>query len=93
MRLCGEPTTVSSGERGGRGSTMHITQVQLKMIAIGLIPVFFILSFIMPKTTTTTILLAIVMITALVISFIGWSMQKREAGEDEDLLAMPPKKS
>ncbi|MDO8872951.1 MAG: hypothetical protein Q7V05_09520 [Methanoregula sp.] len=72
---------------------MHVTQVQLKMIAIGLIPVFFILSFIMPNTTTTTILLAIVMITALVISFIGWSMQKREAGKDEDLLAMPPKKS
>ena len=63
------------------------------MIAIGLIPVFFILSFIMPKNTTTTILLAIVVITAIVISFIGWSMQKREAGEDEDLLAIPPKKS
>ena len=71
---------------------MHVTQVQLKMIAIGLIPVFFILSFIMPNNTTTTILLAIVIITAMVISFIGWSMQKRVAGEDEDLLAIPPKK-
>jgi hypothetical protein len=73
---------------------MHITQVQLKMIAIGLIPVFFILSFIMPNTTTTTILLAVVMGTALVISYIGWSMEKREnAGEVDDLLAIPPKRS
>lgn len=72
---------------------MHITQVQLKMIAIGLIPVFFILSIIMPNTITTTILLAIVIITAAGISFIGWSMEKREAGEDDDLLAIPPKKS
>ena len=72
---------------------MHITQVQLKMITIGLIPVFVILTIIMPKTTTTTILLAIVMITALLISYLGWSMEKREAGEDDDLLALPPKKS
>jgi hypothetical protein len=62
------------------------------MIAIGLIPVFFILSIIMPKTITTTILLTMVMITAMVISYIGMSMQKREAGEGEDLLAIPPKK-
>ncbi len=60
---------------------MHITQVQLKMIAIGLIPVFFILSFIMPNTTTTTILLAMVMITAVVIS-INW-MVNGEAGSRE----------
>jgi len=46
----------------------------------------------MPNNTTTAILLAIVIITAMVISFIGWSMQKRVAGEDEDLLAIPPKK-
>jgi hypothetical protein len=72
---------------------MNVTQVQLKMIAIGLIPVFLILSIIMPKTTATTILLAIVMITAIGISVIGWSMQKRETGEDDDLLAVPPKKS
>jgi len=72
---------------------MHVTQVQLKMIAIGLIPVFFILSFIMPNNTTTAILLAIVIITAMVISVIGWSMQKRVAREDEDLLSIPPKKS
>jgi hypothetical protein len=71
---------------------MQITQVQLKMIAIGLIPVFLILSLFMPKTTTTTILLAVVLITALAISYLGWSMEKREAGADDDLLALPPKK-
>ena len=72
---------------------MQVTQVQLKMIAIGLIPVFLILSFLMPKNTTTTILLAAVMITALAISYLGWSMEKRDAGKDDDLLALPPKKS
>jgi hypothetical protein len=72
---------------------MHVTQVQLKTIAIGLILVFLALSVILPKTTATAILLAIVMITALVISFLGWSMEKREAGKDEDLLAVPPKRS
>jgi hypothetical protein len=72
---------------------MHITQAQLKMIAIGLILVFLVISLILPKTTVNTILSAMVMITALVISYIGWSMEKREAGEDEDLLAVPPKRS
>jgi hypothetical protein len=71
---------------------MHVTQVQLKMIALGLIPVFFILTFIMPKNTITTILLALVMITAIAVSYIGWSMEKREAAKDDDLLAIPPKK-
>jgi len=70
---------------------MHVTQDQLKMIAIGLIPVFFILSIVMPKNTTTTILLAMVMITALVVGLIGWLMEKRETGEGDDLLALPPK--
>lgn len=71
---------------------MHITQVQLKMIALGLIPVFFIITFIMPKNTTTDILLAAVLIAAFAISVIGWSMEKREAaGKEDDLLAIPPK--
>jgi len=71
---------------------MHVTQVQLKMIALGLIPVFFILTFIMPKNTTTDIMLAAVLITAIAISIIGWSMEKREAVvEEDDLLAIPPK--
>ena len=72
---------------------MHMSQLYLKMIAIGLIPVFIILSVILPKTFTTAILLAVVMITAIVISYVGMSMEKREAGEDEDLLALPPKRS
>ena len=71
---------------------MHVTQVQLKMIALGLIPVFFILSIVMPKNITTTILLALVMLTALLIGLIGMSMENREAVEDGDLLAIPPKK-
>ena len=71
---------------------MHITQLQLKLIAVGLIPVFFILSFILPDSFTTTIVLALVMIAAIGISFIGMRMENQEAGGDEDLLAMPPKK-
>ena len=62
------------------------------MIAIGLIPVFVILTIIMPKSTTTNILLAIVMLTAIGISLIGRSMEKREAGKENDLLAIPPKR-
>ena len=71
---------------------MHVTQDQLKMIAIGLIPVFFILVIIMPKSPTTDILTAGVMITAIVIAVTGWWIEKHEAGETEDLLAIPPKK-
>jgi hypothetical protein len=71
---------------------MNVTQVQLKMIAIGLIPVFFILSAIMPDSIYKTILLAGVVIIALVIMYIGWSLEKQEAGEHDDLLALPPKK-
>jgi hypothetical protein len=72
---------------------MRVTQDQLKTIAIGLIPVFFILAFTLPKNLTTDILLAMVMITAAVISLIGMRMEKRETGEEEDLLAIPPKRS
>ncbi|MHB8162889.1 MAG: hypothetical protein ACYDDV_00905 [Methanoregula sp.] len=46
----------------------------------------------MPKNTITDILLAAVLITAIAISIIGWSMEKREAaGKEDDLLAIPPK--
>jgi hypothetical protein len=75
------------------GKIMKITQMQLKMIVIGLIPVFILLSVLLPKTITTTILLGMVVITAVVISYLGMSMQKQEAGGDNDLLALPPKKS
>jgi hypothetical protein len=90
MRPCGKPTTVLQERQEG---IMHVTQVQLKMIAIGLIPVFFILTIIMPNNITNTILSAIVMITAIVVSYIGWSREKREARKDDDLLAMPPKRT
>ncbi len=62
------------------------------MIAIGLIPVFLILTIIMPSSPTTTILLGVVVLTVIVITYIGWSMEKKEAMEGDDLLAIPPKK-
>jgi len=66
--------------------------MQMKIIAIGLVPVFLILTFALPKTASTAILLGIVMITGFVVCFIGMSMQRKEAKENEDLLAIPPKK-
>ena len=72
---------------------MQVTEVQMKTIAIGLAPVFLILAFALPKTGTTAILLGAVMITGFVVCFIGMSMQKKEAQEPDDLLAIPPKKS
>ena len=71
---------------------MHINEMQMKIIAIGLVPVFLILTFALPKTASTAILLGIVMITGFVVCFIGMSMQRKEAKENEDLLAIPPKK-
>jgi hypothetical protein len=71
---------------------MHINEIQLKIIAIGLVPVFLILTFALPKTASTAILLGIVMFTGFVVCFIGMSMQRKEAKENEDLLAIPPKK-
>ena len=72
---------------------MQVKEVQMKVIAIGLVPIFLILAFVLPKTATTAILSGVVMITGFVICFIGMSMQKQEAKEIEDLLAIPPKKS
>ena len=71
---------------------MQVNELPLKVIAIGLVPVFLVLSFALPKTTTNAILLGGVMITGFVVCFIGMSMQKRKAEEPEDLLAIPPKK-
>jgi hypothetical protein len=71
---------------------MQVSQVQLKMIALVLIPVFLILSLVMPKTTTTAILSAAVMVSAIAISITGWFLQKRETVTEEDLLAVPPKR-
>ena len=85
-----------TGKRRGRESTMKIKEIHMKIIAIGLVPVFIILSFALPNTATTAILLGGIMLTAIVVTFIGMSMQKKEAKEAEepdDLLAIPPKKS
>jgi hypothetical protein len=71
---------------------MHVTEIQLKIIAIGLVPVFIILTFALPKTTTTIILLGAVMLAGFVVCYIGMSMQKKDAHEHDDLLALPPKK-
>jgi hypothetical protein len=71
---------------------MQVTETQLKIIAIALVPVFIILTFALPKTGTTVILLGAVMFTGFVVCYIGLSMQKKEAQEQDDLLALPPKK-
>jgi hypothetical protein len=65
----------------------------MKIIAIGLLPIFLILAFTLPNTATTAILLGGIMFTAFVVSYLGMSMRKKEAKEDDDLLAIPPKKS
>jgi predicted lysophospholipase L1 biosynthesis ABC-type transport system permease subunit len=75
---------------------MKIKEIHMKIIAIGLVPVFLILAVAMPNTPATAILLGGIMLTAIVVTFIGMSMQKKEAKEAEepdDLLAIPPKKS
>jgi len=72
---------------------MKIKEIHMKLIAIGLIPIFLILAIALPDTPATAILLGGIMITALVASFIGMSMAKKEAKEPDDLLAIPPKKS
>jgi hypothetical protein len=72
---------------------MKIKEIHMKLIAVGLVPVFLILAFALPNTTGTTILLGGIMVTVLVVSFIGMSMQKKEAKDSDDLLAIPPKKS
>jgi len=92
MRFCNERTIVFH-RKGKRGeSTMKISEMHMKIIAIGLLPVFLILALALPNTTSTAILLGCVMFTAFVVSFIGMRMQKKDAKDDEDLLAIPPKK-
>jgi hypothetical protein len=71
---------------------MKIKEIQMKIIAIGLIPVFLILASTLPDTAGKTLLLGGIVITVLVVSFIGMSMQKKEEKEPDDLLAVPPKK-
>ena len=71
---------------------MKIKEIHMKIIAIGLVPVFLILSFVLPNTPTTAILLGGIMLTAIIATFIGMSMQKKEEKQEDDLLAIPPKK-
>jgi 4-hydroxybenzoate polyprenyltransferase len=92
MRFCNERTSVFQ-RKGKRGeSTMKISEMHMKIIAIGLLPVFLILALVLPNTTSTAILLGGIMLTAFVVSFIGMRMQKKDAKDDDDLLAIPPKK-
>jgi len=49
---------------------MQVNEIQLKVIAIGLVPVFLILTFVLPKTASTAILLGIVMITGFLVCLI-----------------------
>jgi ABC-type transport system involved in cytochrome bd biosynthesis fused ATPase/permease subunit len=96
MRFCNERTIVFHDTEKGRESTMNIKEIHMKIIAIGLIPIFLILAIALPDTTSKTILLGGIMITALVVSLIGMSMAKKDAKdakEPDDLLAIPPKKS
>jgi uncharacterized membrane protein YobD (UPF0266 family) len=92
MKSCNERTIVFTGRNKGE-INMKIKEIHMKIIAIGLIPVFLILTFVLPGTPATAILLGGIMVTAFVVAFIGMSMQKKEATESDDLLAIPPKKS
>ena len=71
---------------------MKITETHMKIIAIGLLPIFIILAVMLPGSAGKDILLGCIVITALGVSFIGKSVQQKEADNHDDLLAMPPKK-
>lgn len=70
---------------------MQVKEIQLKIIAVGLVPVFLILAFALPKTTITAVLSGVVMFIGFVVCLIGITMQKKDVKENEDLLAVPPK--
>ncbi len=72
---------------------MKIQEIHMKIIAIGLLPIFLILASTLPDTPGKPLLLGGIIITVLVVSYIGMSMQKKEAKEPDDLLAIPPRKS
>jgi hypothetical protein len=71
---------------------MKINEIHMKIIALGLLPIFIILVIALPGSTGKDILLAGIMLAALAASFIGRSLQKKEADGEDDLLAIPPKK-
>lgn len=72
---------------------MTIRANQMKIIAIGLLPIFLILAVVLPDTLAKTIVLGGIIFTAFVVSYIGMSMEKKEAPQEDDLLAIPPKRS
>jgi galactitol-specific phosphotransferase system IIC component len=72
---------------------VKIKEIHMKIIALGLLPVFLILAFALPTTASKILLLGGIMVTAFVVSFIGMKMGKKEEKEPDDLLAIPPKKS
>ena len=80
-----------AGERIGRESTMESNEKHRKIIAIGLVPVFLSLAFILPDTTGDSNSPG-GMLTAMVVSLTGMSIQRKDAQEPEDLLAVPPRK-
>jgi Flp pilus assembly protein TadB len=82
-----------TGEKRTRASKMTIKEIHMKIIAVGLFPIFIILAVTLPNTITKALLLGGIMLAVLVVSFIGKLMQKKEANEHDDLLAIPPKKS
>jgi galactitol-specific phosphotransferase system IIC component len=75
------------------GIKVKIKEIHMKIIALGLLPVFLILAIILPNNASKILLLGGIMVTAFVVSFIGMSMGKKEEKEPDDLLAIPPKKS
>ena len=92
MRFCNERTIVFHKTDMG-GINVKIKEIHMKIIALGLLPVFLILAIILPNTASKIILLGGIMVTAFVVSYIGMSMEKKEEKEPDDLLAIPPKKS
>jgi len=72
---------------------MTVTENQIKIIAIGLLPIFIIFAVTLPESLGITILLGCIVITALVAALLGRSLQKKEAGDPDNLLAIPPKSS
>jgi predicted DNA repair protein MutK len=81
-----------TGKKRGEESTMKIKEIHMKIIAIGLIPIFLILSIVLPNTATTAILLGGIMLAAIIATFIGMALHKKEEKAEDDLLAIPPKK-
>lgn len=72
---------------------MQVSDTQLKIIAIGLVPIFLVFSSVLPQSAYKNILLGIIVLIGVAVVLIGVSREKKqEAKEREELLALPPKK-